>query len=423
MTKRKYLRLVSTGMVALGTLALGATAILPMSLLVKATDGNTPVVGNKDDLDSIEATGKEAYAKAQAAAAKVETSTKDAQTKRQEAEAKKQTQQTDAAAKNDADEKAKAAKTNADNDAKTEHEAKKQYEDTRNAALKKNIPKEKRKDLKGTLNNVKKDNKVKADKADVWDNYVKELDDNGKELSFSAAVNKFCDLLNDDATKDSIKTSIMGLMDDYQAIKGLENAYNDAKTKAANSAKESNAAEQTANEAKVKAEASSKAYQTSNEAANQAEKQLSADRAAATQADEAYAAAKESLAKFAEGKKLTKVAADVRADKTSTFEQLVAKVRNALPKDTTPAPAPAPNPDPNGQGANPVEPANPANPADQTNPSKQGDNPTEPANPANPNTADSDELKPTEPTGSNQQKPEGDQKHGKYGAPNTGYEF
>lgn len=73
MTKRKYLRLVSTGMVALGTLALGATAIMPVSLLVKATDGNTPVVGNKDDLDSIEATGKEAYAKAQAAAAKVKT--------------------------------------------------------------------------------------------------------------------------------------------------------------------------------------------------------------------------------------------------------------------------------------------------------------------------------------------------------------
>lgn len=419
MTKRKYLRLVSTGMVALGTLALGTTAILPMSLLVKATDGNTPVVGNKDDLDSIEATGKEAYAKAQAAAAKVETSTKDAQTKRQEAEAKKQTQQTDAAAKNEADKNATAAKANAVNDAKTEQQAKKQYEDTLNAALKKNMPKENREALKGVLNNIKKDNKVRADKTEVWDNYVKELGDSSKELSFSAAASKFGDLLNDDDTKNSLKTSVMGLMDNYQDIKTLEATYKQAKTKADNSANKSKAAEQTANEAKAKAEASSKAWQTSNEAANKAEAQLSADRAAATQADEAYAAAKESLAKFAEGKKLTKVAADVRADKTSTFEQLVAKVRNALPKDTTPAPAPAPNPDPSGQGDNPADPANP-NQADQTDPSKQGDNP---ANPANPNTADSDELKPTEPTGSDQQKSDGNQKHGKYGAPNTGYEF
>ncbi len=423
MTKRKYLRLVSTGMVALGTLALGTTAILPMSLLVKATDGNTPVVGNKDDLDSIEATGKEAYTKAQAAAAKVKTSTENAQTKRQEAEAKKQTQQTDAAAKNDADENAKTAKANADNDAKTEKQTKKQYEDTRNAALKKNMSKDRRDAIKSVLNNIKKDNKVKADKADVWDNYVKELDDNGKELTFSAVASKFCDLLNDDDVKGSLRDSIEGLMDNHQGIKDLKEAYNQAKAKAkaAVSADKANAAEQTANKAKVKAEASSKAYQTSNEAANQAETQLSTDRAAAAQADEAYAAAKESLAKFAEGKKLTKVAADVRADKTSTFEQLVAKVRNALPKDT--APVPAPNPDPSGQGDNPAEPANPANPADQTNPSKQGDNPTEPANPVNPNPADSAELKPTEPTGSDQQKPEGDQKHGKYGAPNTGYEF
>ncbi len=419
MTKRKYLRLVSTGMVALGTLALGATAILPVSLLVKATDDNTPVVGNKDDLDSIEATGKEAYAKAQAAAAKAETSVKDAQTKRQEAKAKEQTQQTDVAAKNAAEEKAKTAKANADNDAKTEHEAKKQYEDTRNPALKKNIPDEKLKGLKGVLNNIRNHNKVKTDKTDAWDNAVKELDDNSKKLSFNAAVSKFCSMLNDDAVKVTLRDSIEGLMDNYRDIKGLKEAYDRAKAKAANSAKESSTAEQTANEAKVKAEASSKAYQTSNEAANQAEKQLSADRAAATQADEAYAAAKESLAKFAEGKKLTKVAADVRADKTSTFEQLVAKVRNALPKDTTPAPAPAPNPDPSGQGDNPADPANP-NPAGQTDPSEQGDNP---ANLANPNTADSDELKPTEPTGSDQQKPEGDQKHGKYGAPNTGYEF
>ena len=419
MTKRKYLRLVSTGMVALGTLALGTTAILPMSLLVKATDGNTPVVGNKDDLDSIEATGKEAYAKAQAAAAKVETSTKDAQTKRQEAEAKKQTQQTDAAAKNEADKNAKAAKTNADNDAKTEKQAKKEYEDTLNAALKKNIPKERRDALKGVLNNIRNHNKVKTDKTDAWDNAVKELDDNSKKLSFSAAISKFCSMLNDDDVKGSLRDSIEGLMDNHQDIKDLKKAYNDAKTKATDSAKESNAAEQTANEANAKAVASSKAYQTSNEAANQAEAQLSADRAAAAQADEAYAAAKESLAKFAEGKKLTKVAADVRADKTSTFEQLVAKVRNALPKDTTPAPAPAPNPDPSGQGDNPADPANP-NQADQTDPSKQSDNP---ANPANPNPADSDELKPTEPTGSDQQKPEGNQKHGKYGAPNTGYEF
>lgn len=423
MTKRKYLRLVSTGMVALGTLALGTTAILPMSLLVKATDGNTPVVGNKDDLDSIEATGKEAYAKAQAAAAKVKTSTENAQTKRQEAEAKKQTQQTDAAAKNDADEKAKAAKANADNDAETEKQAKKKYEYTLNAALNKNMSKDKREHLKGVLNNIKNDNKVKADKADVWDNYVKELDDNGKELSFSAVASKFGDLLNDDDVKGSLRNTVMGLMDNYHYIKNtLEDAYNQAKTKAANSAKESSTAEQTAKDANAKAVASSKAYQTSNEAANQAEAQLSADRAAAAQADEAYAAAKESLAKFAEGKKLTKVAADVRADKTSTFEQLVAKVRNALPKDTTPAPAPAPNPDPSGQGDNPAEPANP-NPTGQTDPSEQGDNPTEPANPANPNPADSDELKPTEPTGSDQQKPEGGQKHGKYGAPNTGYEF
>ena len=420
MTKRKYLRLVSTGMVALGTLALGTTAILPMSLLVKATDGNTPVVGNKDDLDSIEATGKEAYAKAQAAAAKVETSTKDAQTKRQEAEAKKQTQQTDAAAKNKADENAKTAKANADNDAKTEKQTKKEYEDTLNAALKKNMSKDKREHLKGVLNNIKNDNKVRTDKTDVWDNYVKELDDNGKELSFSAVASKFGDLLNDDDIKVSLRNTVMGLMDNYHYIKNtLEDAYNQAKTKAANSAKESSAAEQTAKDANAKAVASSEAYQTSNEAANKAEAQLSADRAAAAQADEAYAAVKESLAKFAEGKKLTNVAADVRADKTSTFEQLVAKVRNALPKDTTPAPAPAPNPDPSGQGDNLVEPANP-NPAGQTNPSEQGDNP---ANPANPNPADSGELKPTEPTGSDQQKPEGDQKHGKYGAPNTGYEF
>ncbi len=417
MTKRKYLRLVSTGMVALGTLALGTTAILPMSLLVKATDGNTPVVGNKDDLDSIEVTGKEAYAKAQAAAAKAETSAKDAQTKRQEAKAKEQIQQTDVAAKNAAEEKAKTAKANADNDAKTEKQTKKEYEDTLNAALKKNIPKERRDALKGVLDKIKKDNKVKADKADVWDNYVKELDDNGKELSFSAAASKFGDLLNDDYVKGSLRDTIERLMDNYLDIKGLKEAYNKAKTKAADSAKESSIAEQTAKDANAKAVASSEAYQTSNEAANKAEAQLSADRAAAAQADEAYAAVKESLAKFAEGKKLTNVAADVRADKTSTFEQLVAKVRNALPKDTTPAPAP--NPDPSGQGDNPVEPANP-NPAGQTNPSEQGDNP---ANPANPNPADSGELKPTEPTGSDQQKPEGDQKHGKYGAPNTGYEF
>ena len=376
MTKRKYLRLVSTGMVALGTLALGTTAILPMSLLVKATDGNTPVVGNKDDLDSIEATGKEAYAKAQAAAAKVKTSTENAQTKRQEAEAKKQTQQTDAAAKNAADEKAKTAKANADNDAKTEQQAKKQYEDTLNAALKKNIPKEKREAIKDVLNNIKKDNKVKADKAGAWDNAVKELDDNSKELSFSAAVSKFCDMLNDDAVKVTLRDSIEGLMDNHRDIKDLNKAYNQAKTKAADSAKESSTAEQTAKEANAKAETSSKAYQTSNEAANQAEKQLSADRAAAAQADEAYAAAKESLAKFAEGKKLTKVAADVRADKTSTFEQLVAKVRNALPKDTTPDPAPAPNPDPSVQGDNPADPANPADPTPAPTPADPAPAPT-----------------------------------------------
>lgn len=260
MTKRKYLRLVSTGMVALGTLALGATAILPMSLLVKATDGNTPVVGNKDDLDSIEATGKEAYAKAQAAAAKVETSTADAQTKRQEAEAKKQTQQTDAAAKNEADKNAKAAKTNADNDAKTEKKAKKKYEDALNAALKKNIPDEKLKGLKDVLNNIKKDNKVKADKADAWDNAVKELDDNSKKLSFSAAISKFCSMLNDDDdVKGSLRDSIEGLMDNHQDIKDLKKAYNDAKTKATDSAKESNAAEQTAKDANAKAVASSEA--------------------------------------------------------------------------------------------------------------------------------------------------------------------
>ncbi len=281
MTKRKYLRLVSTGMVALGTLALGATAILPVSLLVKATDGNTPVVGNKDDLDSIEATGKEAYAKAQAAAAKVKTSTENAQTKRQEAEAKKQTQQTDAAAKNAADEKAKTAKANADNDAKTEQQAKKQYEDTLNAALKKSIPKEKRKDLKDVLNNIKNDNKVKADKADAWDNAVKELDDNSKELSFSAVASKFCDLLNDDDVKGSLRDSIEGLMDNHQGIKDLKEAYNKAKTKAADSARESSTAEQTAKDASTKAEASSRAYQTSNDAANRAEAQLSTDRAAA----------------------------------------------------------------------------------------------------------------------------------------------
>ena len=381
MTKRKYLRLVSTGMVALGTLALGATAILPMPMLVKAADGNTPVVGNKDDLDSIEAIGKEAYAKAQAATAKVKTSTENAQTKRQEAEAKKQTQQTDAAAKNAADEKAKTAKANADNDAKTEKQTKKEYEDTLNAALKKNMPKERREALKSVLNNIKKDNKVKADKADAWDNAVKELDDSSKELSFSTAASKFGDLLNDDYTKGSLKTSVMGLMDNYRYIKTLEDAYNQAKTKAADSAKESSTAEQTAKEANAKAEVSSKAYQTSNEAANQAEAQLSADRAAAAQADEAYAAAKESLAKFAEGKKLTKVAADVRADKTSTFEQLVAKVRNALPKDTTPAPVPAPNPDPSGQGDNPANPANPAGPTPAPAPTPADPAPT-PADPA-----------------------------------------
>ena len=117
---------------------------------------------------------------------------------------------------------------------------------------------------------------------------------------------------------------------------------------------------------------------------------------------------KEQIAKFAEDKGLTKVAADVRADKTSTLDQLVAKVRDAL---NNPATNPILDLGLDGQDDNQ---------ADQTDPSKQGDNP---ANLANPNTADSDELKPTEPTGSNQQKPEGDQKHGKYGAPNTGYEF
>lgn len=117
---------------------------------------------------------------------------------------------------------------------------------------------------------------------------------------------------------------------------------------------------------------------------------------------------KERIAKFAEDKGLTKVAADVRADKTSTLDQLVAKVRDAL---NNPAPNPILDLGLDGQDDNQ---------ADQTDPSEQGNNP---ANPANPNPADSDELKPTEPTGSNQQKPEGDQKHGKYGAPNTGYEF
>ena len=358
MTKRKYLRLVSTGMVALGTLALGATAILPMPMLVKAADGNTPVVGNKDDLDSIEAIGKEAYAKAQAATAKVKTSTENAQTKRQAAEAKKQTQQTDAAAKNAADEKAKTAKANADNDAKTEKQTKKQYKDTLNAALKKNMPKEKRDALKGVLNNIKKDNKVKADKADAWDNAVKELDDNSKGLSFSAAVSKFCDMLNDDAVKGSLRDSIEGLMDNYQGIKGLENAYNQAKTKAADSAKESSAAEQTAKEANAKAEVSSKAYQTSNEAANQAEAQLSADRAAAAQADEAYAAAKESLAKFAESKGLNLVAKQVRDSKKSTFAALANLVREGLKAAAAkPAPAPAPAP------ADPTPVPTPADPA------------------------------------------------------------
>ena len=117
---------------------------------------------------------------------------------------------------------------------------------------------------------------------------------------------------------------------------------------------------------------------------------------------------KEQIAKFAEDKGLTKVAADVRADKTSTLDQLVAKVRDAL---NNPAPNPILDLGLDGQDDNQ---------ADKTDPSKQGHNP---ANPANPNTADSDELKPTEPTGSDQQKSDGDQKHGKYGAPNTGYEF
>lgn len=112
---------------------------------------------------------------------------------------------------------------------------------------------------------------------------------------------------------------------------------------------------------------------------------------------------KEQIAKFAEKKGLTKVAADIRADKTSTLDQLVAKVRDAL---NNPAPNPILDLGLDGQDDNP---------ADQTNPSKQGDNPTEPA--------DSKPIEPTKPTDSDQQKSEGDQKHGKYGAPNTGYEF
>lgn len=112
---------------------------------------------------------------------------------------------------------------------------------------------------------------------------------------------------------------------------------------------------------------------------------------------------KEQIAKFAEKKGLTKVAADIRADKTSTLDQLVAKVRDAL---NNPTPNPILDLGLDGQDDNP---------ADQTNPSKQGDNPAEPA--------DSKPIEPTKPTDSDQQKPEGGQKHGKYGAPNTGYEF
>lgn len=112
---------------------------------------------------------------------------------------------------------------------------------------------------------------------------------------------------------------------------------------------------------------------------------------------------KEQIAKFAEKKGLAKVAADVRADKTSTLDQLVAKVRDAL---NNPAPNPILDLGLDGQDDNQ---------ADQTDPSKQGDNPTEPS--------DSKPIEPTKPTDSDQQKPDGNQKHGKYGAPNTGYEF
>lgn len=112
---------------------------------------------------------------------------------------------------------------------------------------------------------------------------------------------------------------------------------------------------------------------------------------------------KEQIAKFAEDKGLTKVAADVRADKTSTLDQLVAKVRDAL---NNPATNPILDLGLDGQDDNQ---------AGQTDPSEQGDNPTEPA--------DSKPIEPTKPTDSDQQKPDGNQKHGKYGAPNTGYEF
>ena len=44
MTKRNYLKSISVGVIALGTLAIGLTAVLPMSV-VRATDANavTPV--------------------------------------------------------------------------------------------------------------------------------------------------------------------------------------------------------------------------------------------------------------------------------------------------------------------------------------------------------------------------------------------
>lgn len=135
---------------------------------------------------------------------------------------------------------------------------------------------------------------------------------------------------------------------------------------------------------------------TANEAVTPLQQKMLADANALKPYVEKWNQLKEQIAKFAEEKGLTKVAADVRADKTSTLDQLVAKVRDALNN-------PAPNPDPS------------LNPGLDPNPTNPTPNPTEPA--------DSKPVESTKLTDSDQRKPEDDQKHGKYGAPNTGYEF
>ena len=179
---------------------------------------------------------------------------------------------------------------------------------------------------------------------------------------------------------------------------------------------------------------------TANEAVTPLQQKMLADANALKPYAEKWDQLKEQIAKFAEGKGLTKVAADIRADKTLTLDQLVAKVRDALNK-----PTPSDDgddhlldypqlPDNNDydlsdyMGLGKYEGTNKENGSEKNAPNKpveKGDKTIEvtPESNNKQSNADKGTVKTADQKGQAQGKQHVKKGHHKFGAPNTGYEF